>query len=228
MNNYFAICKSNENYIFRDKELLGKMPHEIILGRLNGLNISESFVAPDSSSFSGSILDILDWAVTKNGSLIFADERAVLLSGKDYEAMLNECTGQSPFVATLDSTHNEICAFACKIDDLVLCMSRYNIGANTLSELYHLLLAHKANIAQYDVACERNILLNTGLDYPNILKFLASEKNNELMQDGVLFINPDTCFIDFSVSIGDGTIVYPGNIIKGDSSIVLCCFILPS
>lgn len=223
MNNYFAICKSDENYIFRDKELLGKMPHEIILSRLNDLNISESYATSDSSSFSGSILDILDWAVTKNGSLVFADERAVLLSGKDYKAMLNACTEQSPFIAALDDTHNEVCAFACNIDDLVLCMSRYNIGASTLSELYHQLLAHKIYISQYDIGYERSILLSTGLDYPNILKVLASEKNNELMQDGVLFFNPETCFIDLSVSIGNGTIVYPGNIIKGDSTIGSNC-----
>lgn len=48
---------------------------------------------------------------------------------------------------------------------------------------------------------------------------LYRAKTDELMNSGVIFVNPQTCYIEESVVIGPGTVVYPGVFIRGKTVI---------
>jgi bifunctional UDP-N-acetylglucosamine pyrophosphorylase/glucosamine-1-phosphate N-acetyltransferase len=48
------------------------------------------------------------------------------------------------------------------------------------------------------------------------------------MKNGVTFLNPDSCIVEETVSIGSDTVIYPGTILKGSTSIDANCFIGPN
>ncbi len=50
-------------------------------------------------------------------------------------------------------------------------------------------------------------------------KVLRHRKNNSLREQGVRFIDSDTTFIDWQVSVGNGTTIFPNSHIYGESSI---------
>ena len=57
---------------------------------------------------------------------------------------------------------------------------------------------------------------------------LRSRIINKLMLSGVTFIDPDTCYIDAAVIIGNDTIIYPNCIIEGNTKIASDCIIGPN
>ena len=55
---------------------------------------------------------------------------------------------------------------------------------------------------------------------------LRERKNIELMDEGVIFIDPSSTYIEDSVKIGRDTLIYPGAVIQGDTFIGDNCEIL--
>lgn len=226
MHNYFAICKTRKSYKFRNQNILGKKPFEIILSKLEKLEIEECY--NNNSTFEGSLFDILDWAVSKHGNLIIVDERAVLLRNEDYYTLLNRCNSESPLIAAINKHSNQVVAMACSIDALIFTMSKLNLASDTINELYHMLLANNVDMKHYCLDYNYSLLLDSNRDFSIALNKLSQEINNNHMEQGVLFINPDTCFIDFGVKIANNTLVYPGNILKGETEIGSNCILYPN
>lgn len=56
---------------------------------------------------------------------------------------------------------------------------------------------------------------------------LRQRIRNQLMLAGVTFLQPETCLVDATVSIGQDTIVYPGVILEGETTIGHDCVIGP-
>ncbi len=54
------------------------------------------------------------------------------------------------------------------------------------------------------------------------------KKNNELMDEGVTIVDPNTTFIDVDVEIGQDTIIYPNTYIEGNTTIGEDCAIGPN
>lgn len=52
--------------------------------------------------------------------------------------------------------------------------------------------------------------------------------NEKHMKNGVLIIDPKVTYIDETVEIGDGTIIYPGNILEGNTKIGKDCVLGPN
>jgi len=50
----------------------------------------------------------------------------------------------------------------------------------------------------------------------------------EHMRNGVTFLNPDSCIVEYNVSIGRDTIVYPSTILEGNTKIGQNCIIGPN
>lgn len=55
---------------------------------------------------------------------------------------------------------------------------------------------------------------------------LRARKNRELMEAGAILIDPSTTYIEDSVTVGRDTIIYPGALIQGETSIGENCEIL--
>ncbi len=60
------------------------------------------------------------------------------------------------------------------------------------------------------------------------LKILRQRKNDALMAEGVLLLDPKRTYIDPDVRIGAGTVVHPGNTITGASVVGADCVLLPN
>lgn len=61
--------------------------------------------------------------------------------------------------------------------------------------------------------------VNSQSELAKATKVTFRRKNQELMEDGVLMIDPKTTYIENSVKIAGGAVIYPGVFIKGKTSI---------
>lgn len=59
-------------------------------------------------------------------------------------------------------------------------------------------------------------------------KVLRQRIRNRLMLAGVTFLQPETCLVDAGVSIGQDTVIYPGVILEGNTTIGRDCVIGPN
>ena len=76
--------------------------------------------------------------------------------------------------------------------------------------------------------------INNRVQLAGAAKILRVRKNETLMLGGVTFQDPASTYVDWGVSVGNDTVLYPGTVIEGDSCIgsdVLigpCCHIVSS
>ena len=64
--------------------------------------------------------------------------------------------------------------------------------------------------------------------YSEAIKAAQKQINGELMESGVLMLDPDAVYVDFGVTIGKGTVIYPGAFIEGKTEIGENCEIGPN
>ena len=62
-------------------------------------------------------------------------------------------------------------------------------------------------------------MLTTEFSWLRLVRFYSCIIN-KLMLSGVTFIDPDTCYIDAAVIIGNDTIIYPNCIIEGNTNCI--------
>jgi bifunctional UDP-N-acetylglucosamine pyrophosphorylase/glucosamine-1-phosphate N-acetyltransferase len=74
---------------------------------------------------------------------------------------------------------------------------------------------------------EEALGINSRSDLARADRIIRLRINERLMAAGVGMIDPDTTYIDGSVSIGRDTVVYPGNHITGDTTIGEGCTLMP-
>jgi len=67
---------------------------------------------------------------------------------------------------------------------------------------------------------------------PTIPAFAEAETRKRInashAQNGVVLIDPNATYIDANVRIGAGTVIYPGNVLEGDTVIGANCTLLPN
>lgn len=97
-----------------------------------------------------------------------------------------------------------------------------------LTDTIHILQSENQEVTAY---CTPNnhesIGINGRQDLALVNRHMFNIKRNELMQQGVTLIDPDSCFIDPTVSIEPDTIIHPFTTIKGNSTIQAHCEIGP-
>ena len=62
----------------------------------------------------------------------------------------------------------------------------------------------------------------------NAVAALRKQKNEELLNQGVLLLDPDRTYIDPDVTIGEGTVIHPNCTVSGGSTIGRHCVLLPN
>lgn len=70
--------------------------------------------------------------------------------------------------------------------------------------------------------------INSHMDLAKAHKIIFKRKAEKLMVSGVTLIDPDNTYIDESVKVGKGTVIYPGMMIQGRTIIGKNCKIGPS
>ncbi|MEQ8201797.1 MAG: bifunctional UDP-N-acetylglucosamine diphosphorylase/glucosamine-1-phosphate N-acetyltransferase GlmU [Syntrophomonadaceae bacterium] len=102
-------------------------------------------------------------------------------------------------------------------------------GEYYLTEVLTILNAQGQRVEILPVDAREDIYgINDRVQLAQAEAILRRRKNMSLMENGVTIIAPHTTFIDFDVEIGRDTIIYPGSIIEGRTSIGAECQIGPA
>lgn len=118
-----------------------------------------------------------------------------------------------------------------KYDKLIDAISKIN-NDNSQGEYYlpdavKVLVKEGAKVDTYQIFDEEEILgVNSKVQLAQVTKILRNRKNIELMDSGVILIDPETTYIEDEVEIGEDTVIYPNVIIQGKTKIGKNCTIL--
>ncbi|WP_208320365.1 bifunctional UDP-N-acetylglucosamine diphosphorylase/glucosamine-1-phosphate N-acetyltransferase GlmU [Hypnocyclicus thermotrophus] len=93
-------------------------------------------------------------------------------------------------------------------------------GEYYLTDVIKILVNNNELVESYLLEDNQEILgVNSKVQLAEASKVLRERKNNELMNEGVIFIDPKTAYIEESVKIGKDTVIYPNVIIEGNTEI---------
>lgn len=89
-----------------------------------------------------------------------------------------------------------------------------------LTDLVDLALSHKLKV-QAILSSSTDVAhgVNNQIELAAATKKIFQLKNKKLMEAGVIMIDPATCYIEESVMIGAGSVVYPNTFIRGKTAI---------
>ncbi len=93
-------------------------------------------------------------------------------------------------------------------------------GEYYLTDVIKIQVENGAKIESYILEDNNEILgVNSKAQLAEASEVLRMRKNLELMEDGVILLDPKATYVEDSVKIGSDTVVYPGVIIEGSSVI---------
>ncbi|MGC9257015.1 bifunctional UDP-N-acetylglucosamine diphosphorylase/glucosamine-1-phosphate N-acetyltransferase GlmU [Desulfurella sp.] len=81
------------------------------------------------------------------------------------------------------------------------------------------------NCDLFEVEKDEILGINTQKEYSNVRKIMQKRIIEAHMQNGVVFIDPDTTYIDINVQIGQDTLIYPNVHIRKNTKIGKNCII---
>ena len=100
-------------------------------------------------------------------------------------------------------------------------------GEYYLTDAIKILTSENYNVDSFTIDDESEILgVNSKVQLAQADKILRNRKNIELMDSGVILIDPDTVYIEDNVEIGQDTVIYPNVTIQGNTKIGKNCEIL--
>lgn len=100
-------------------------------------------------------------------------------------------------------------------------------GEYYLTDAIKILTSEGYNVDSFQIEDEDEILgVNSKVQLAQAEKILRNRKNVELMDSGVILIDPDAVYIEGNVQIGQDTIIYPNVTIQGNTKIGKNCEIL--
>ena len=100
-------------------------------------------------------------------------------------------------------------------------------GEYYLTDAIKILSNENYNVDSFQIEDEDEILgVNSKVQLAEANKILRNRKNIELMDNGVILIDPNTTYIENGVEIGQDTIIYPNVTIQGNTKIGKDCEIL--
>ncbi len=225
-NIYFAIT-SSQNINLPESKLLSKMPHQIILKNLKPLHLSEGYTLDESNTVESNLLNVLAWLKGKKGNILLVDESSVCLSSGTIDALIKSVDNDNPFSVITSLDGNGICAFCGDIESLLSNLNQDN--NNSLNNLYFSLLSNNVVIQRLEIENEEEKLQIDGpMNYGQVSEFLRLSINESLMRGGVFIMDTYSTYIEYDVKIGSGTVVYPNNVITGETSIGKNCTLYPN
>ncbi|MBZ4684029.1 MAG: bifunctional UDP-N-acetylglucosamine pyrophosphorylase / glucosamine-phosphate N-acetyltransferase [Fusobacteriaceae bacterium] len=93
-------------------------------------------------------------------------------------------------------------------------------GEYYLTDVIKILVNNNELVESYLLEDNQEILgVNSKVQLAEASQVLRNRKNIELMENGVIIIDPNTTYIEETVEIGKDTIIYPNVIIEGDTKI---------
>lgn len=149
---------------------------------------------------------------------IIKDEKGNLLAIVEQK----DATEEQKLVNEINSS-----VYCIKIDLLLDCLDK--IGCNNAAGEYYLTdciqMLSKAGkkVTTLCVDFDECLGVNSKAQLAVASKILRQRINEKLMNEGVIMIDPDSTYIEDTVTIGTDTVIYPNNVIEGNTVIGSNC-----
>lgn len=100
-------------------------------------------------------------------------------------------------------------------------------GEYYLTDIVKIQVSGNKKVSSFILENNEEILgVNSKIELAKASRVLRERKNNELMEKGVIFIDPKTTYIEENVEVGRDTVLYPTVILQGDTKIGEECEII--
>lgn len=100
-------------------------------------------------------------------------------------------------------------------------------GEYYLTDVIGIQVSENKKVQSFILEDKMEILgVNSKVELAQAGKVLRDRKNRELMEEGVILIDPETTYVEESVKVGRDTVVYPGVVLQGKTVIGENCEII--
>ncbi|MDU4884059.1 bifunctional UDP-N-acetylglucosamine diphosphorylase/glucosamine-1-phosphate N-acetyltransferase GlmU [uncultured Clostridium sp.] len=122
--------------------------------------------------------------------------------------------------------------YCFEIESLVECLdnlSNHNSqGEYYLTDVIGMMKEKNEKVGALVINYEETLGVNSRVQLAEVEAILRKRINNKHLENGVTIIDPNTTYIGIDVEIGQDTIIYPGNVIEGNTVIGKNCMLYPN
>jgi len=118
------------------------------------------------------------------------------------------------------------------IEDLLNTLSKLNNNNNQgeyyLTDVIEILKKEGKKVGAVDVTVEEITAVNSKVELAAAETIMRERINKKHMENGAIIIDPKSTYIDWNVKIGKDTVIYPGNMLQGNTVIKDNCILYPN
>lgn len=122
--------------------------------------------------------------------------------------------------------------YCFEIESLVECLGNLSNnnsqGEYYLTDVIGMLKEKKEKVGALAINYEEILGVNSRVQLAEVEAVLRKRINNKHLENGITLIDPNTTYIGIDVEIGQDTIIYPGNVIEGNTVIGKECVLYPN
>ena len=122
--------------------------------------------------------------------------------------------------------------YCFEIESLVECLGNLSNnnsqGEYYLTDVIGMLKEKNEKVGALVINYEETLGVNSRVQLAEVEAILRKRINNKHLENGVTIIDPNTTYIGIDVEIGQDTIIYPGNVLEGNTVIGKNCVLYPN
>ncbi|WP_238883676.1 bifunctional UDP-N-acetylglucosamine diphosphorylase/glucosamine-1-phosphate N-acetyltransferase GlmU [Clostridium sp. YIM B02551] len=101
-------------------------------------------------------------------------------------------------------------------------------GEYYLTDVIGILKNQQEKVGALVTEFEETLGVNSRVELAKAEEIMKERINNKHLENGVTIIDPRSTYIGIDVTIGQDTIIYPGNVIEGNTEIGIDCMLYPN
>ena len=122
--------------------------------------------------------------------------------------------------------------YCFEIESLVECLNNLSNnnsqGEYYLTDVIGMMKEKNEKVGALVISYEETLGVNSRVQLAEVEAILRKRINNKHLENGVTIIDPNTTYIGIDVEIEQDTIIYPGNVIEGNTVIGKNCMLYPN
>ena len=122
--------------------------------------------------------------------------------------------------------------YCFEIESLVECLGNLSNnnsqGEYYLTDVIGMLKEKNEKVGALVINHEETLGVNSRVQLAEVESILRRRINNKHLENGITIIDPNTTYIGIDVEIGQDTIIYPGNVLEGNTTIGKNCILYPN
>lgn len=122
--------------------------------------------------------------------------------------------------------------YCFEIESLVECLGNLSNnnsqGEYYLTDVIGMLKEKNEKVGALVINHEETLGVNSRVQLAEVESILRKRINNKHLENGITIIDPNTTYIGIDVEIGQDTIIYPGNVLEGNTTVGKNCILYPN